>query len=232
MMQIVRVQHKFVAGVQPSLSSVGRDVSGPVGGGAKRLLDIVLVTLGLLLLSPVILGLIILLKAKDRGPLLYGHRRVGYGGREFRCWKFRTMVVDGDAVLERHLRANPDEAIIWNEQRKLNNDPRVTRIGAVLRKLSLDELPQLINVLKGDMSLIGPRPVVQAELDNYGSSARHYLATRPGLSGLWQVSGRSDTTYAERVQLDRFYVMNWSFWRDLRLIVMTIPAVAMSRGAH
>lgn len=204
----------------------------PVGGIAKRALDLGLVLLGLLLLWPLILGLVVLLKAMDPGPVLYGHRRVGLGGREFRCWKFRTMVVDGDAVLERHLRENPAEALIWKEQRKLVNDPRVTPLGAVLRKLSLDELPQLLNVLKGEMSLVGPRPVVQAELDHYGPSARHYLAARPGLTGLWQISGRSDTTYAERVRLDRFYVMNWNLWRDLRIIFLTIPAVALSRGAH
>ena len=206
--------------------------AAPVGGRAKRALDISLVLLGLLLLWPLILGLVVLLKAMDPGPVLYGHRRVGFGGREFRCWKFRTMVVDGDAVLERHLRENPADAALWKEQRKLVNDPRVTRLGAVLRKLSLDELPQLLNVLKGEMSLVGPRPIVQAELDHYGTSARHYLATRPGLTGQWQISGRSDTTYAERVRLDRFYVTNWSLWRDLRIIFLTIPAVALSRGAH
>ena len=206
--------------------------AAPVGGRAKRALDIGLVLLGLLLLWPLILGLVVLLKVMDPGPVLYGHRRVGFGGREFRCWKFRTMVVDGDAVLERHLRENPADAALWKEQRKLVNDPRVTPLGAVLRKLSLDELPQLLNVLKGEMSLVGPRPIVQAELDHYGISARHYLATRPGLTGQWQISGRSDTTYAERVRLDRFYVTNWSLWRDLRIIFLTIPAVALSRGAH
>ena len=206
--------------------------TAPVGGLAKRMMDVLLVVLSLPLLLPMVIALAVLLKLTDPGPLLYGHRRVGFQGREFRCWKFRTMVVDGDAVLERHLRENPAEALIWKEQRKLVNDPRVTPLGAVLRKLSLDELPQLLNVLKGEMSLVGPRPVVQAELDHYGPSARHYLAARPGLTGLWQISGRSDTTYAERVRLDRFYVMNWNLWRDLRIIFLTIPAVALSRGAH
>lgn len=204
----------------------------PVGGAAKRALDIFLVILAIPLLLPLILGLVIILRIKDPGPLLYGHRRIGFGGREFSCWKFRTMVVDGDAVLERHFRSNPAAEAVWKEQRKLVDDPRVTSIGAVLRKLSLDELPQLLNVLKGEMSLVGPRPVVQAELDHYGASARHYLTARPGLTGLWQISGRSDTTYAERVRLDRFYVANWNLWQDLRIIFMTIPAVVMSRGAH
>ena len=238
---MLRAQRNFVSDYNPSRaanpslaglhrSRIGRDV--PVGGIAKRGLDITLAVLGLVLLAPLILALVIVLKLTDSGPLLYGHRRIGFGGREFRCWKFRTMVVNGDTVLEQYLRKHPAKAALWNEQRKLVDDPRVTRLGAVLRKLSLDELPQLLNVLTGEMSLVGPRPVVRAELDYYASSARHYLSARPGLSGLWQISGRSNTTYLERVQLDRFYVMNWNPWMDLRIIFMTIPAVVMSRGAH
>ena len=240
-MRMLRAQRDLVSDYHPSLagypalaglhrSRIGRDV--PVGGIAKRGLDITLAVLGLVLLAPLILALVIVLKLTDSGPLLYGHRRVGFGGREFRCWKFRTMVVNGDTVLEQYLRKHPAKAALWNEQRKLVDDPRVTPLGAVLRKLSLDELPQLLNVLTGEMSLVGPRPVVREELAYYASSARHYLSARPGLSGLWQISGRSNTTYLERVQLDRFYVMNWSLWMDLRIIFMTIPAVVMSRGAH
>jgi exopolysaccharide production protein ExoY len=240
-MRMLRAQRNFASDYHPSLaanpslaglhrSRIGRDV--PVGGIAKRGLDITLAVLGLVLLAPLILALVIVLKLTDSGPLLYGHRRVGFGGREFRCWKFRTMVVNGDTVLEQYLRKHPAKAALWNEQRKLVDDPRVTPLGAVLRKLSLDELPQLLNVLTGEMSLVGPRPVVREELAYYASSARHYLSARPGLSGLWQISGRSNTTYLERVQLDRFYVMNWSLWMDLRIIFMTIPAVVMSRGAH
>lgn len=237
-MQTLRAQqnladcHPSPVSVSPESKPIFTRPGEPVGGMAKRTLDVTLAVLGILLLLPLILGLIVLLKLKNPGPLLYGHRRIGFGGQEFRCWKFRTMVTDGDAVLERHLKENPAEAVIWRTQRKLVNDPRVTPIGAVLRKLSLDELPQLLNVLTGEMSLVGPRPVVQAELDHYGGSARHYLSARPGLSGLWQISGRSDTSYSERVRLDRFYVMNWTPWMDLKIIFMTIPAVAMSRGAH
>ncbi|TNH37745.1 sugar transferase [Paracoccus haeundaensis] len=238
---MLRAQRDLVSDYHPSLAGYpalaglhrfrkGRDV--PVGGIAKRGLDITLAVLGLVLLAPLILALVIVLKLTDSGPLLYGHRRIGFGGREFRCWKFRTMVVDGDTVLEQYLRKHPAKAALWNEQRKLIDDPRVTPLAAVLRKLSLDELPQLLNVLTGEMSLVGPRPVVREELDYYASSARHYLSARPGLSGLWQISGRSNTTYLERVQLDRFYVMNWNPWMDLRIIFMTIPAVVMSRGAH
>ena len=240
-MRTIRAQRDFVSNCRPSLAA-NTSLAGllrarakraaPVGGMAKRGLDVTLAVLGLLLLAPLILALVIVLKLTDSGPLLYGHRRVGFGGREFRCWKFRTMVVNGDAVLEQYLRKHPAKAALWYEQRKLVDDPRVTPLGAVLRKLSLDELPQLLNVLTGEMSLVGPRPVVRAELDHYASSTRHYLAARPGLSGLWQISGRSNTTYMERVQMDRFYVMKWNPWMDLRIIFMTIPAVALSRGAH
>ncbi|MEE2860711.1 MAG: sugar transferase [Pseudomonadota bacterium] len=204
----------------------------PLGGRTKRAVDIALVLVALPLLGLLMLGLALLIKRSDNGPLLYGHRRVGFQGREFKCWKFRTMVVDGDAVLEKHFQKHPADRIIWNMQRKLTNDPRITPIGAVLRKLSLDELPQLLNVLSGEMSLVGPRPVVEDELAYYGTTARYYLSARPGLTGLWQVSGRSDTTYAERVRLDRRYVSRWGHWRDLQILAKTVPALLSSRGAH
>lgn len=205
----------------------------PVGGTAKRVLDVVLVLLFAPLLLPLMIGIAVMLKLTNPGPLLYGHKRIGFGGRQFPCWKFRTMVVDGDALLERYLAENPAEAFVWRTQRKLDNDPRVTRVGAVLRKLSLDELPQLLNVLRGDMSLVGPRPVVQAELqDHYREASVAYLATRPGVTGLWQISGRSDTTYAERIRFDCDYVRNWSLLRDVRILFLTIPALALSRGAR
>lgn len=211
----------------------GQAAAGPVGGLAKRLLDILLVIAAVPLLLPLLLGLAIMLKLTDPGPLLYGHRRIGFAGRPFSCWKFRTMVVDGDAVLQAYLQAHPAAAEAWRTHRKLDNDPRVTRIGAVLRKFSLDEFPQLLNVLRGEMSLVGPRPVVQAELDEYyGPAAPAYLSARPGLTGLWQISGRSDTIYAERIRLDCDYVRRWSLGRDLRIILLTIPAMALSRGAR
>lgn len=234
-MRIVNIDElraELVSGIASADGRVARRLV-PVGGAAKRTLDILLVILSLPLWLPLLLGIAVLLKLTDTGPLLYGHRRIGFGGRAFRCWKFRTMVVDGDAVLETYLKANPDEQRIWQTQRKLMNDPRVTRIGAVLRKLSLDEFPQLLNVLRGEMSLVGPRPVVQAELDDhYGHAARAYLSARPGLTGLWQISGRSDTTYEQRIRLDCDYVRNWSLLRDLRIILLTIPAMALSRGAR
>lgn len=224
-----RTRHLIVE--KPCYQPSPKVPSPPVGRVAKRSLDIILVILALPLVALLMAGLALLIKRADKGPVLYGHRRIGYGGREFKCWKFRTMVVNGDEVLEHHFREHPSDRITWNTQRKLTNDPRVTPIGAILRKLSLDELPQLLNVLSGEMSLVGPRPVVQDELAYYGSTARYYLATRPGLTGLWQVSGRSDTTYAERVRLDRLYVSRWSLLRDMRIIAMTVPALLTSKGA-
>ena len=142
------------------------------------------------------------------------------------------MVVDGDTVLANYLAANPAEREEWTRSRKLRNDPRVTRLGAVLRSSSVDELPQIINVLMGDMSIVGPRPVVKDELDMYGDAATHYLRTRPGITGLWQVSGRSDTSYDQRISFDTQYVKNWSMASDVSIIVRTIPAVLSSKGSY
>lgn len=204
----------------------------PLGGTLKRTLDMTFALLIALPLGILILGLCVLIKLQDRGPVLYGHPRVGFNGQMFRCWKFRTMVVDGDRILNNHLNKYPEERYLWLKERKLEHDPRVTPIGAVLRKLSLDELPQLINVFRGEMSLIGPRPVVFDELSNYDQSAKYYLKVRPGISGLWQVCGRSDTTYRKRVSLDRYYVSNWSLLLDIWILVRTIPAVVSTRGAR
>lgn len=216
--------------VLPSKPSVAPQAK-PLGRSPKRFVDILLVVLSVPLLLPLMIGIAIMLKLTDPGPLFYGHRRIGFRGREFRCWKFRTMVPNGDAILAEHFRENPAAEEVWKDKRKLEDDPRVTRIGAWLRKLSLDELPQLWNVLTGEMSLVGPRPVVLDELDYYGASAKYYLAARPGLTGLWQISGRSDTTYAERVHLDATYVQDWSLGLDMRTVLMTVPAVIQSRGA-
>jgi exopolysaccharide production protein ExoY len=186
----------------------------------------------LLLLAPLMLGVALMVKATSKGPVLYGHTRIGHSGRRFRCWKFRSMVTDGDAVLARHLRDNPDARAEWDETLKLHDDPRVTRIGHVLRALSIDELPQLLNIFLGDMSVVGPRPVTEGELQRYGVSAAHYLRTRPGLTGLWQVSGRSDVSYHRRVLMDRYYVAHWSFVSDIGIIARTIPAVVLARGSR
>lgn len=208
------------------------EVAGDVlGGWVKRVFDVTLVIVSLPFILPLLLGVALLIKISMGGPVLYGHKRIGLDGKVFRCWKFRTMVQDGDAVLEDHLARNPAERELWATQRKLMHDPRVTPLGAVLRKLSIDELPQLLNILLGEMSIVGPRPVVADELSMYGRCAQHYLRTRPGLTGLWQVSGRSNTSYQHRITLDRLYVTHWSVLLDAWIVLRTIPAVLASRGA-
>ncbi|MGL4237187.1 sugar transferase [Tabrizicola sp.] len=213
-------------------SAAGSYPADSVGGVGKRALDFGLALTALVLLMPLMLGVALMVKLTSRGPVFFGHERIGFAGRRFRCWKFRTMVVDGDRVLEEHFRRFPSERAVWLAERKLCNDPRITPLGAVLRKLSVDELPQLFNILMGQMSLVGPRPVVADELGNYQQSAGHYLRTRPGLTGLWQVSGRNDACYRKRVALDRVYVRRWSMLLDLSIMLKTVPAVLSSRGAR
>jgi len=208
------------------------DPSPPLGGAVKRGFDMLGALAGLVVLSPLLILIGLLVKLSDGGPAFYGHTRIGRGGRLFRCLKFRTMVADGDAVLAAHFVSNHEAAAEWAATRKLKDDPRVTRVGTVLRKLSLDELPQIINILRGDMSIVGPRPVVREELDHYGKSAVFYLKSRPGLTGLWQVSGRSDVSYDTRVAFDRHYVENWSMVEDIKIIARTVPAVFLSRGSY
>ena len=156
---------------------------------------------------------------------------MGEKGREFQCRKFRTMHVDSDAILKQVLENDPLRAAEWARDQKLRNDPRVTAIGEFLRKTSLDELPQLLNVIRGEMSLVGPRPVTYAEVLRYGEDAEYYLAAKPGITGLWQVSGRNETTYMRRVELDAWYVKNWSLWQDIAIMFKTFPAVLLRRGA-
>jgi exopolysaccharide production protein ExoY len=204
----------------------------PLGGWTKRGIDVVLAVCGIVVLAPLFIMVAILVKSSDGGSVFYGHERVGRGGRMFRCLKFRTMVPNGDKVLAAYLRSNPGAREEWEETRKLKNDPRVTTVGMVLRKLSLDELPQLLNILVGDMSVVGPRPVVLDELDRYGPHAGVYLRSRPGLTGLWQVSGRNDVSYDARVNFDRLYVEQWSLVRDISIIIRTVPAVCLSKGTY
>ncbi|MDO1584173.1 sugar transferase [Rhizobium oryzicola] len=204
----------------------------PTGGLAKRAFDVTTAVAALLVFSPLFLLILTLVKLTDPGPAFYGHRRVGHNGRYFKCLKFRTMMVNGDEVLRRHLQNNPEAAEEWRTTRKLKNDPRVTAVGSVLRKLSLDELPQLLNILRGEMSVVGPRPVVDDELTLYDNFAVYYLQTRPGLTGLWQISGRNDVSYESRIAFDTHYVQNWSLMTDVSIILKTIPAVCLSRGSY
>lgn len=198
----------------------------------KRALDVIGAAAGFLFFSPLLLLLAVLIKLDDGGPVFYGHKRVGRYGRDFRCWKFRTMVTNGNEVLQQHLAENPAARAEWNATRKLQDDPRITRVGQVLRKLSLDELPQLFNIVVGEMSIVGPRPVVHDELAYYGPDVSYYLRSRPGLTGLWQISGRNDVSYQARVAFDRQYVETWSLGIDLDIIVKTVPAVVFSRGSY
>lgn len=198
----------------------------------KRALDLFLIVLAapLVLLLGVVIALLIRLDSP--GPVLYNQERIGCQGRRFRAWKFRSMVQDADQVLQAYLHEHPELRAEWARDHKLRDDPRITRAGHFLRKTSLDELPQLWNVLRSEMSLVGPRPIVQAEVERYGEQFALYLRVTPGLTGLWQVSGRNDTTYQERVSLDAYYVRNWSVWLDLYIIARTVWAVTFSRGAY
>jgi lipopolysaccharide/colanic/teichoic acid biosynthesis glycosyltransferase len=186
----------------------------------------------LVLLSPLLLAIAFLIWRHDGAPVLFAHYRVGCDGRLFRCVKFRTMVRDSEWVLSELLRGNPAARAEWEREHKLTRDPRVTPIGRFLRRTSLDELPQLLNVLRGEMNLVGPRPITVAELTRYGRVRWHYLSVRPGMTGLWQVSGRNNTTYEERVSLDRRYVEQRSFWFDLKILFKTMHAVAAGEGAR
>ena len=209
-----------------------RKQARPLGGTLKRGTDILIALSALLVFLPLFLLVAITIVLCDGRPVFYGHSRVGHRRRPFRCFKFRTMVVNGDEVLRRHLQACPDAQREWTETRKLRDDPRITAVGVVLRRLSLDELPQLVNVLRGEMSIVGPRPIVTDEIQMYGSDAHFYFQVRPGLTGPWQVSGRNDSAYDGRVALDRAYVENWSLRRDVIIILKTIPAVLTARGSY
>ncbi|MCZ8369653.1 MAG: sugar transferase [Porphyrobacter sp.] len=172
------------------------------------------------------------IKIADPGPVFFRHRRVGLGGKTFGCWKFRSMVVDAEARLEKILVSNPLAAREWAEHQKLTDDPRVTPLGNFLRRSSLDELPQLFNVLMGEMSIVGPRPIVETEAARYGQHFALYCLVRPGITGLWQISGRSDIHYFKRVLLDVRYVSSRSMLRDIKIIMLTVPSVLAARGSR
>ncbi len=199
--------------------------------GIKRAMDFGFAASATLIASPLIAAILVLVKLSSPGPVFYGHRRIGLQGGSFKAWKFRTMHVDGDEILRRHLSSNPEAREEWERDHKLRNDPRVTSVGRLLRKLSLDELPQLWNVLKGEMSMVGPRPIVDEEVEKYGRVYSLYTGVVPGITGLWQISGRNDTTYGQRVRLDSYYVRNWSPWLDVYILARTPLAVLCGKGA-
>jgi Undecaprenyl-phosphate galactose phosphotransferase WbaP len=198
----------------------------------KRAIDVLLV----LVSAPIVLPLVAVVAAAIRlsspGPIFFSHRRIRRHGSFFTIWKFRTMCSNSAEVLENYLKAHPEARAEWRRSHKLKRDPRVTRIGDFLRRTSLDELPQLWNVLNGSMSLVGPRPIVAAEVEKYGDSFPNYCMVKPGLTGLWQVSGRSKLTYPQRVQLDSHYARNWSLLADIKIILRTLSSVMDGDGAY
>lgn len=197
-----------------------------------RVLDLTIILLAApyILLFFIVISILIILDS--RGGPFYSQSRIGKGGRKFRAYKFRTMVQNADQVLQRYLDESPELKAEWKATHKLKRDPRVTRVGAVLRKLSLDEMPQFWNIIIGDMSLIGPRPIVDAEIERYGKCFELYKQARPGLTGLWQVSGRSDTSYKQRVELDEYYLLHRSIKLDLLILVKTVYVVLGRKGAY
>ena len=198
----------------------------------KRIFDLVCTIFGGLLISPILLFLTLWVAIDNGGHVIFAHQRVGKNGKLFPCYKFQTMLPNAQELLKEHLEKNPEARKEWEESFKLTHDPRVTRLGAFLRRTSLDELPQLWNVLRGDMSLVGPRPIVTEEIPRYKENIREYYMVLPGITGMWQVSGRSDTTYEERVAMDTWYVRNWSVWIDLMYLFKTVKAVFAQRGAY
>lgn len=198
----------------------------------KRVLDLVITFALLPLLLPLVLTVAALVAFSSPGPIFYSHRRIRRNSAFFSMWKFRTMCVNSAEVLERYLEKHPEARAEWNHSHKLRYDPRVTPVGHVLRRYSLDELPQIWNVLRGQMSLVGPRPIVAAEVEKYAEKYEYYCKVKPGVTGLWQVSGRSRLTYAERVELDCRYVDEWSLMLDGTILVKTIFAVFDQDGAY
>lgn len=197
-------------------------------GYVKEIVDFVLGTLGLIVFSPLFLIIAILIKLDSPGPIFYKHLRAGRYGKPFYLWKFRTMYKDADKILDKY----PELKKEFEKEFKLKNDPRVTKVGKFLRKFSLDEIPQIFNILKGEMSVVGPRPVTFKELEKYGEYAEEILRVKPGLTGLWQVSGRSDVDYSQRIKFDLYYIQNWSILLDIKIILKTIPSVLFGKGAY
>lgn len=203
----------------------------PVGGWPKRMTDICGAAAALLLAAPLMLLCVLAIKLSSRGKALFAHQRIGFNGEPFPCFKFRSMYADAAERLEVILASDPAAKVEWDANQKLARDPRVTPVGNFLRRTSLDELPQFINVLLGHMSLVGPRPIVRAEAPRYGAAYADYTRARPGITGLWQVSGRSDTGYAQRVELDAAYVNGWTLAQDVKILAQTAIVVLRQKGA-
>jgi exopolysaccharide production protein ExoY len=221
-----------LSNLQTDLSFRSGASVAPIGLTSKRIVDIVLALSGIVLLAPLLIISFVVTWTSSPGPIIFRHKRVGFNGKTFNCFKFRTMVADAPERLREVLEANPAAAAEWAQCQKLRNDPRVTSVGAMLRKSSLDELPQLFNVLIGDMSIVGPRPVTEEELSRYGASVNAYTACRPGVTGLWQVGGRSSASYEIRISCDAYYARMWSLSLDSKIILVTIPSVLFTKNAY
>lgn len=221
---VAETGHFVNVAVEDARVSEGRAVG-------KRAMDIAIAICGLTFTSPLILIIAILVKLQDDGPAFFSQDRYGLGGKTFKCFKLRSMVSDAQERLDELLANDPAAQEEWEKTQKLRNDPRITPLGHFIRKTSIDELPQLFNVLKGEMSIVGPRPIIQSEIAKYGAHYEDYCSVRPGITGLWQVEGRSNTTYEERVQLDAKYARTNTLFGDVMIVLKTIPAVLFSRGA-
>lgn len=245
----IMTKYRYTISVSKSQSSFTstqqlKDIAGIIGFSSihnltfkanlffKRILDLFLIIFFLPLLIPIFLILSILVKITSKGPIFYGHKRIGKNGKTIKCWKFRSMYIDSEEQLKKILAEDPIRREEWERDRKFVNDPRVTKFGKILRKTSLDELPQLINIFLGEMSFVGPRPVTESELSKYRVYRDYVLSVSPGLSGMWQISGRSDTGYEERISLDTFYIQNWSIWLDIWILIKTVWVVLVGRGAY
>ena len=215
---------KRVAGVRPvavSYNAIG-----------VRALDVAIALGSLIFALPLLIAIAVIVRAQDGGSSVFAHERVGRGGRMFKCLKFRSMVLDSDRRLAELLASDPYARAEWERDHKLKCDPRITRVGAFLRRSSLDELPQLFNVLRGEMSIVGPRPIVTAEISRYGRRFQSYCAVKPGITGLWQVSGRNDVAYRRRVAMDTIYARKKSLVWDIKLLLLTVPAVLFASGSY
>lgn len=230
---IVEMVHYVVSEEQTELGILAdKEHTKKLSQVGYRVFDVVFAILTLILLFPLLLVLLISIKLSSEGPIFYKQKRIGQYGRYFYLFKFRTMMCDADEYLFDLLDKNEELRFEYAKSHKLKADPRVTRIGRFLRRTSLDELPQLINVLRGEMSVVGPRPIVDMEVPKYGNYSVELFSVRPGITGLWQVSGRSDTTYEERVFFDTTYIRNKSFGLNLHIILLTIPAIIRQKGAY
>ena len=222
----------YIATVRPAIVTSRRSGRAAWKARASWMFDVCVALVALAFFLPLMMLIAALIFVSDPGPIFFAHRRIGKGGRHFHCLKFRSMAVDAERRLAELLASDPVARAEWARDHKLRHDPRITPIGAFLRKSSLDELPQLFNVLRGQMSLVGPRPIVDAEAMRYGRYFAHYCSVRPGITGLWQVSGRNNTSYRRRVAIDVAYSRSRSAVLDMKILAMTVPSVVLARGSY